>query len=186
LVYCALTFAKQCGFLHLSLALKWSDIDFEKPTATVQRVLIWRKGGGWYFSEPKTAKSRRTLPLPESLFIKLKTHKRQQSVAMLKLGQTYERNNFVFATDEGKPLRYGNLTKRHFHKILVKANLKGFRLYDLRHTTATLLLSEGINPKIVSERLGHASIVLTLDTYSHVLPDMQKEASSKLGQVLFG
>jgi integrase len=168
------------------LALKWSDIDFEKHTATVQRVLIWRKGGGWYFSEPKTAKSRRTLPLPESLFIKLKAHKRQQSEAILKLGQSYERNNFVFATDEGNPIRYGNLTKRHFHKILEKADLKGFRLYDLRHSTATLLLSEGINPKIVSERLGHASIVLTLDTYSHVLPDMQKEASSKLGQMLFG
>lgn len=69
---------------------------------------------------------------------------------------------------------------------LEKAHLKGFRLYDLRHTTATLLLSEGVNPKIVSERLGHTNIVLTLDTYSHVLPDMQKEASSKLGQVLFG
>ncbi len=168
------------------LALKWSDIDFEKHTATVQRVLIWRKGGGWYFSEPKTAKSRRTLPLPESLFVKLKTYKRVQSEAMLKLGQSYERNNFVFATDEGKPLHYKNLTNRHFHKILEKAELKDFRLYDLRHSTATLLLSEGINPKIVSERLGHASIVLTLDTYSHVLPDMQKEASSKLGQVLFG
>jgi integrase len=168
------------------LALKWSDIDFEKHTATVQRTLIWRTGGGWYFSEPKTARSRRTLPLPESLFIKLKTHKRQQAEAILKLGQAYERNNFVFATDEGKPIRYGNLTKRYFHKILEKSDLKGFRLYDLRHTTATLLLSEGINPKIVSERLGHASIVLTLDTYSHVLPDMQKEASSKLGQVLFG
>jgi integrase len=168
------------------LALKWSDIDFDKHTATVQRALIWRKGGGWYFSEPKTAKSRRTLPLPESLLIRLKTHKKQQAEAILKLGQSYERNNFVFTTDEGKPIRYGNLTKRYFHKILEKADLKGYRLYDLRHTTATLLLSEGVNPKIVSERLGHASIVLTLDTYSHVLPDMQKEASSKLGQVLFG
>lgn len=168
------------------LALQWKDIDFEKHTATVQRTLIWRKGGGWYFSEPKTAKSRRTLPMPESLFLKLKTYKIRQAEAMLKLGQSYERNNFVFATDEGKPIRYGNLTKRHFHRILEQADLKGFRLYDLRHSTATLLLSEGINPKIVSERLGHASIVLTLDTYSHVLPDMQKEATSKLGQVLFG
>jgi integrase len=168
------------------LALKWSDIDFEKCTATVQRTLIWRKGGGWYFAEPKTARSRRTLPLPESLFVELKAHKRQQAEATLKLGQYYERNNFIFATSEGKPIRYGNLTKRYFHKILEKADLKGFRLYDLRHATATLLLSEGVNPKIVSERLGHASIVLTLNTYSHVLPDMQKEASSKLGQVLFG
>ena len=168
------------------LALQWKDIDFEKNTATVQRALIWRKGGGWYFSEPKTAKSRRTLPMPKNFFVELKRHKRLQAEQMLKLGQSYERNNFVFATDEGKPLYLRNLRKRNFAKILEKADLKGFRLYDLRHSTATLLLSEGINPKIVSERLGHASIVLTLDTYSHVLPDMQKEATSKLGQMLFG
>jgi integrase len=168
------------------LSLKWTDIDFEKHTVTVQRVLVWRKGGGWYFSEPKTVKSRRTLPLPQNLFPKLKMHKRVQSEVILKSGQFYERNNFVFATNEGKPLHYKNLTARHFHKILEKADLKGFRLYDLRHSMATLLLSAGVNPKIVSERLGHASIVLTLDTYSHVLPDMQKEASSKLGQMLFG
>jgi integrase len=168
------------------LALKWSDIDFEKHTATVQRVLIWRKGGGWYFSEPKTAKSRRTLPLPESLLQDLRKHKIRQAEAMLRLGTEYERNNFVFATNEGKPIRYGNLTKRYFHKVLEKAELKGFRLYDLRHTMATLLLSEGVNPKIVSERLGHASIVLTLDTYSHVLPDMQKGATEKLEKLMFG
>jgi integrase len=168
------------------LALQWKDICFEKNTATVQRTLIWRKGGGWYFSEPKTAKSRRTLPMPKNFFVELKRHKRLQAEQMLKLGQSYERNNFVFATDEGKPIYLRNLRKRNFAKILEKADLTGFRLYDLRHSTATLLLSEGINPKIVSERLGHASIVLTLDTYSHVLPDMQKEATSKLGQMLFG
>ncbi len=105
---------------------------------------------------------------------------------MLKIGESYERNNFVFATDEGKPFYLRNIRKRNFQVILEKANLKGFRFYDLRHSLATLLLSEGINPKIVSERIGHASIVLTLDTYSHILPDMQKEATSKLGKMLFG
>jgi integrase len=168
------------------LALKWSDIDFEKCTATVQRTLIWQKGGGWYFGEPKTAKSRRTVPMPESLFAKLKTHKKQQAEQIIGLGQSYERNNLVFAGEIGQPIYLANLRQRHFHKILEKAELIGFRLYDLRHTMATLLLAEGINPKIVSERLGHASVVLTLDTYSHVLPDMQKDATSKLGLVLFG
>ncbi len=124
--------------------------------------------------------------MPESLFIKLKAHKRQQAEQILKLGQSYERNNLVFAIDTGKPIYLANLRNRHFHKILERAELKGFRIYDLRHTMATLLLSEGINPKIVSERLGHASVVLTLDTYSHVLLDMQKDATNKLGQVLFG
>jgi integrase len=168
------------------LALKWSDIDFSKQTARVLRTLIWRKGGGWYFSEPKTAKSRRIIPIPESLMLKLQKHKRRQAEQILSSGMVYERNDFVFCTDEGQPIRYGNLTKRHFHKILREANLTSFRLYDLRHSTATLLLLEGVNPKIVSERLGHASVTLTLDTYSHVLPGMQKDATEKLGQVLFG
>ncbi|HVE56232.1 MAG TPA: tyrosine-type recombinase/integrase [Pyrinomonadaceae bacterium] len=73
-----------------------------------------------------------------------------------------------------------------FHNILKTADLKGFRIYDLKHSTATSLLAKGINPKIVSKRLGHASIVLTPDTYSHVLPNMQKDATIELGQVLFG
>jgi integrase len=124
--------------------------------------------------------------MPESLFTKLKTHKKQQAERILKLGQKYKRNNLVFALDTGQPIHLANLRQRHFHKILEAADLKGFRVYDLRHTMATLLLAEGINPKIVSERLGHASVVLTLDTYSHILPDMQKDATSKLGEVLFG
>jgi integrase len=163
------------------LALKWSDIDFEKQTATVQRTVIWRKGGGWYFSEPKTSKSRRTMPLPSTLLRDLQKHKIEQSKIILRLGAIYERNNLVFATDNGKPIYIGNLRGRNFADILQKANLKCFR-----HTTATLLLSEGINPKIVSERLGHASIVLTLDTYSHVLPTMQIDATNKLEKLMFG
>lgn len=87
---------------------------------------------------------------------------------MLKIGESYERNNFVFATDESTQFYLRNIRKRNFQVVLEKASLKGFRLYDLRHSMATLLLSEGIDPLIVSERLGHASIVSTLDTYSHM------------------
>jgi integrase len=168
------------------LSLKWSDIDFSKGTATVQRTLIWRKGGGWYFGEPKTSKSRRTVPLPANVLTDLQTHRREQSAAMLQLGAAYERNDLVFTADGGKPLYYGHLTKRHFYKILEKAELPRIRLYDLRHTCATLLLVAGINPKIVSERLGHSSITLTLDIYTHVLPDMQREATDKLSTMLYG
>ena len=75
---------------------------------------------------------------------------------------------------------------RHFNKIVKKAGLPIIRLYDRRHTTATLLLSAGLNPKVVSERLGHASIVLTLDTYSHVLPTMQQDATDKIERLMFG
>ncbi len=79
-----------------------------------------------------------------------------------------------------------NLTRRHFHPLLKAAELLVIRLYDLRHTMATLLLLAGENPKIVSERLGHASITLTLDTYSHVLPNMQETATEKLEKLMFG
>jgi len=77
------------------------------------------------------------------------------------------------------------VVERYFKPLLKEANLPDIRLYDLRHTCATLLLAAGENPKVVSERLGHANITLTLDTYSHVLPDMQKEAAAKLEEMLF-
>lgn len=95
--------------------------------------------------------------------------------------------NLVFSTVEGTPLNIRNLTRRHFKPLLKRANLSAsFRLYDLRHTCATLLLAANEHPKVVSERLGHASITLTLDTYSHVLPSMQQAASDKLERILYG
>jgi len=104
----------------------------------------------------------------------------------LKLGAAYQNFDFVFATEIGTPILPSNLTRRHFKPILKDANLSGsIRLYDLRHSCATLLLAEGENPKVVSERLGHATIVLTLDTYSHVLPSMQQGATDKLENLLY-
>ncbi len=169
------------------LSLCWKDIDFEKGMATVQRALVWRKGGGFMFCEPKTAKSRRTVPLPKSILPKLKEHKRRQLEQLMKLGAAYEKHDLVFASEVGKPLHYRNLTQRHFEKILEWAGMKGagFVLYSLRHSCATLLLSAGENPKIVAERLGHTSVKMTLDTYSHVLPDMQQAATDKLETMLY-
>jgi integrase len=169
------------------LALKWSsDIDLERGVAVVQRSLVWRKGGGWYFDEPKTSRSRRTVPLPCSLVQGLIAHRRKQAEARLKAGAAYQNNDLVFATGEGTPHNSRNLAQRHLQPILKRAKLPlTFRLYDLRHSCATLLLAVGENPKVVSERLGHASIVLTLDTYSHVLPSMQQAATAKLESLLF-
>ncbi len=167
--------------------LQWRDVDFENGTATVQRALIRKVGGGWYFEEPKTSQSRRTIPLPPSVIAQLKAHRRTQLEEKMRAGDGYENNDFVFCTDTGTPLSIHNLTSRHFKPALVRAGLpKTIRLYDLRHTTATLLLLSGVNPKIVSERLGHSSITLTLDVYSHVLPSMQAAASDKLESLLFG
>ncbi len=168
------------------LGLQWKDINFEQGTATVQRAVVWhRTGGGWHFSQPKTAKSRRTVPLPSTVMQELRRHRIRQNEERLKLGAAWHQNDFVFPSEIGTPLNPPNVT-RHFKRILKKAEIRtSIRLYDLRHTTATLLLQAGINPKIVSERLGHATIVLTLDTYSHVLPNMQKDATDQLEQMIF-
>lgn len=105
----------------------------------------------------------------------------------MKKGADYQNNELVFATGEGTPILLRNLVRRHFRPVLTRANLaQSLRLYDLRHSCATLLLAAGENPKVVSERLGHASIVLTLDTYSHVLPSMQQAATEKLERILYG
>lgn len=169
------------------LALQWKDVDLDKGIATVQRALVWnRKGGGWTFTAPKTSRSRRNIPLPASISRALIIHKRQQAEARLKLGADYENNDLVFASREGTPLMLRNILRRHFKPILERAKLPpSIRLHDLRHSCATLLLAANEHPKVVSERLGHASITLTLDTYSHVLPSMQQAASEKLEKILF-
>src|ERR671916_510199 len=166
------------------LALQWSDVDFERCTAQVRRALVRHKKS-WSFEEPKTARSRRTVYLPAPLLQKLAAHKRKQAEARLKLGAAWQAFDLVFCSDEGTPLSIPNITYRYFRPILTEAKLPRIRLYDLRHTCATLLLIAEENPKVVSERLGHSSVVMTLDTYSHVLPSMQKAASEKLGNLLF-
>lgn len=170
------------------LALQWKDIDLQQGTATVQRTLCWRrrKGGGWYFGEPKTSQSRRTIPVPASIIKALGHHKARQAETRLKKGKVYQALDLVFATSTGGPLHSENLATRNFRAIRDRAKLcSSLTPYSLRHTCATLLLLRGENPKVVSERLGHSSIVLTLDTYSHVLPSMQQAASDKLEDMLF-
>ena len=108
------------------------------------------------------------------------------SLHLLALGPEYKNQNMVFANSTGHPLDQINISRRHFKPILKAAGLSNdFRVYDLRHSCATLLLAAGENPKVVSERLGHASVALTLDIYSHVLPSMQKQAAERLEAILF-
>ena len=170
------------------LGLKWTDIDLEQGVLNVQRSLHWRsfKTGDWYFGDPKTPRSRRRIPVPASVLRALVAHRRRQNEARLEAGADYKNLDLVFATLEGQPLIRLNVVQKHFKPILERAKLpKTLRLYDLRHSCATLLLAANETPKVVSERLGHASITLTMDTYSHVLPDMQQGASDKLERLLF-
>ncbi len=169
------------------LALKWSDIDFERFSATIRRALVWNpKGGGFKFLETKTRQSRRTVMLTGSLVAMLRKHKVNQSEYRLSLGAGYENHDLVFASEIGGPIHYRNLTQRYYEKILKEAGLdnEGLVLYSLRHS-ATLLLIAEINPKVIAERLGHTSVKMTLDTYSHVLPSMQKDATDKLEKLIY-
>lgn len=133
----------------------------------------------------KTARSRRTIFLPVPPLYKLATHKRKQSEVRLRLGAAWQSFDLIFCGEQGLPFTIPNLTYRYFRPILEKAQLPRIRLYDLRHTCATLLLLAEENPKVVSERLGHSLIVLTPDTYSHVLPTMQEKATAKLEKLLY-
>lgn len=168
------------------LGLQWKDVDLDEGVLTVRRAIKIQKGGGFYFTEPKTKKSRRSIPLSSSLITALKAHRRSQLEAKMKIRDSYQDNDLTFATEIGTPLLIGNLRSRHFEKIRVEANLPKIRLYDLRHTNATMLLASGVSAKVVAERLGHSSVVLTLDTYSHVLPAMQTDATKKLEKMMFG
>ena len=108
------------------------------------------------------------------------------SLERLRLGSEWQDHGLVFPTSIGTPYTLSSLTNKWLKPALVKAELTGFNLYSLRHTHATLLLANGENAKVASERLGHSTIVLTLDTYSHVLPDMQQQAADRLEDLLFG
>jgi integrase len=166
------------------LALKWQDIDLKKGAITVQRTLV-KTAAGYRFDEPKTDRSRRTVPIPASVVEALRRHKSEQLQQRLKLGGSWEQPDLVFTNEVGGFVGRSNLLQRQFRTALKVAGLPvTLRLYDLRHTAATLLLAAGVHPKVASERLGHASITMTLDTYSHVLPDMQREASDKMEELL--
>jgi integrase len=157
--------------------LKWNDLDMSTKTVSVRRTVARPKGGGWTFEQTKTKRGKRTIALPDGLISTLLEHRDTSP---------YSKHDLMFPAVNGEPLDMNNVRHRNFTAIRERAGLPSvFNLYSLRHTHATLLLVAGVHPKVVSERLGHATVSITLDTYSHVLPNMQKEASEKLDAMLF-
>jgi integrase len=161
------------------LGLKWGDIDFENHFLQVRRSLDFIAGhGGYIETEPKTARSRRKIILPDFVIAALKQQKVQQLEWQLKASDEWQEKNYVFTGFKGWPINPRYINKL-FDKLLLEAGLSHMRFHDLRHSAATLLLSMGVNPKVVQEILGHSTISMTMDTYSHVLPSMHKEAMEK-------
>ncbi len=165
------------------LALKWDDVDLERQILRVRRTLT-RLKGTYTMGEPKTPKSRRSVKLTTIATEALQAHLSRQLEEIDHVGPFYADQGLVFATEAGTPLNPTNLRRRSFSSLLERAKLPEIRFHDLRHTCATLLLSRNVNPKIVSEMLGHSSISITLDTYSHVLPDMQDSAARAIEDAL--
>ena len=174
------------------LGLKWSDLDQAAATLTIRRTITWRRpqearAAGlplWYLDTPKTKLSRRTLPLTAAVADRLQTHRRAQLEDRMKAGKAWTDHGFIFTDEIGEP--YSQTRLRATFKAIAKAAglPKGFNPYTCRHSTATLLMAAGVNPKVVSERLGHSNVSITLGTYSHVAPSMQRDASEELGRLI--
>ena len=168
-----------------AFGLKWSDVDLDNGMVKIQRALT-RIKTDWMLGPTKTSASRRSIPIALWLVAMLRRHQRLQAEARMKIADVWQDHGFIFCDEIGGPLRGQNIRRRHLRTALKRAGLPvTLRLYDLRHSCATLMLAQGLNPKIAAERLGHASVRLTLDTYSHVTPTMQQEASDKL-DAIFG
>ncbi len=165
------------------LGLKWGDLDWGTRRLQIQRQVYRVKGQGLVFSEPKTKAGRRTIILGKNTIEVLKNHWEMQQKTIVELGDLWKNNDLIFPSVTGTPTDQSNVFKR-FKEILKSAGLPNIRFHDLRHTAATLMLKQKINPKIVQERLGHADISMTLNTYSHVLPSMQEEAAEKIDEII--
>lgn len=169
------------------LALKWTDLDMKAGTISVTRSLEWLQGGGWQFAETKRSRSRRTVKLQKHVLRTLNKNKTAQEAARKEANGRWTDNGLIFTTRTGGPLDERNVAQQDFVRVLTAAKLSTeFRLYDLRHTAATLALAANVPPKVVSEMLGHASAAFTLDVYSHVLPHMQDSAAAKVEALLTG
>ena len=167
-----------------ALGLKWDAVDVERGTLQVRRALQ-RVDGKWTLVEPKSARSSRTVTLPNVVLGALKAHRVRQLEDRLVAGRHWQDLGFVFTSSVGTPLEPSNATKR-FRKLFVSAGVPLIRFHDLRHTAAMFPLAQGVDPRTIMETLGHSQISLTLNTYSHVLPVLQREAARKMDGMLGG
>lgn len=166
-----------------ALGLRWDDLDLMTGRLTIRRALQRQRGAGLVFVEPKTGKSRRTVYLALGMVRTLAEPRQRQTEERLLKGPAWQDGDLIFCTEIGRPLEGGQVSWR-FHKALDRVGLHHMRLHDLRHTAATHLLTRGVHPKIVQELLGHSTITLTLDTYSHVSPALHAEVAKHM-EVLF-
>ncbi len=167
-----------------ALGVRWSDLDLDGARLSVRQQLV-RQGDLVTFGPPKTKAGRRSIALDPGTVEALRDRRAQWRDEKLALGEGYQDLDLVFARADGRP-HDPDVISQQFETATRRAGVKRIRLHDVRHTHATLGLAAGIHPKVMQERLGHSSIVVTMDRYSHVIPNMQDEAAAKLGMVVDG
>ena len=165
--------------------LKWESVDLVAGRLGVVRTLQIIKGRGLVEGQPKTAKSRRSIALSPQTIALLHAIRGKQLAQQLEAGPIWQNTGYVLTQADGRSMNPNNVTQE-FTAIVRKLGLPHLPLHGLRHAHATLMLTNGENPKIVSERLGHSNIGITMDVYSHVLPGLQEQAVLRLDQRLFG
>ena len=174
--------AVQCGLREGELlGLKWDDVDLESGTLQVRRTLSDTRSG-YVFEPPKNGKGR-SIKLTHTASEARRGHLERQLEEIDGRGYDYQDQGLIFPSRKGTPMNARNLTARSFKPMLKHARLPDIRLHDLRHTCATLMLWEGVHIKLVQELLGHATISITLDTYSHLLPGMGEEAAGAMERI---
>lgn len=161
------------------LGLRWQDIDWDKKTIQVVQTVYKTLKHAPSIQAPKTAGSVRSISIPDNVIEELKIHKKKQNEMRLKFGSAYNNNDLICPRPDGLPMDPRGINE-HFDECIRKSGLKKIRFHDLRHTHATIMLKLGEHPKVVSERLGHKDINITLNTYSHVMPNMQEDAAKRL------
>jgi integrase len=166
------------------LGLRWEDVNVKRKTLQVRRTLLGSKKGNTVFGVPKTAKGKRSVRLTDRAVKALQRHRELQIEERQRLDGLWQENGLVFTTQIRTPVNRHNLVNRSFKPLLKGASLPEIRFHDLRHTCATLMLCAGVQPKMVQELLGHASVTITLETYAYVMPDMQGEAAGKMDSML--
>lgn len=165
------------------LGLCWDCVNLEHGTIAIQRQLLTLKDGLSLEETTKSRSGKRSITLPDDAIRELKEYKRKQAEEKLLLGEAYQDHGLVFCNEDGSMFDPRNFTKR-FQYQLEKAGIQKVRLHDLRHTHASLLLSRGVHPKVVQERMGHSSITITLDLYSHLAPGLEEAAAASLNGLL--
>ncbi len=167
------------------LGLPWSAVDLKAGRVSIVQTLLLVGGKPMLRSEAKTAAGRRSVELDTHTTNVLATHRKRQMELRLRAGTAWQDHGLVFCREDGTPVKPEWLT-RTFNSRAAKAGLPRIRFHDLRHTWATLALASNIHPKVVQERLGHSNISVTLDTYSHVIPAMDREAAETVAALIRG